>query len=59
MTGISGPPQFPDRRIARTPDRIERQAGARLAAMAFALKLAVSAVRHCPIFGYEAPPILS
>jgi len=35
MTGISGPPQVPDRRIARTPDRTERQAGAGLTAVAF------------------------
>ena len=36
--------KFPDRRIARTPDRIERQARAGLAAMAFNFKPAVSAI---------------
>jgi hypothetical protein len=36
--------QFPDRRIAQTPDRIERQARARLAAMAFNFEPAVSAI---------------
>jgi hypothetical protein len=36
--------QFPDRRIARTPDRIERDARSGLAAMAFNFKPAVSAI---------------
>ena len=34
--------QFPDRRIARTPDRIERQARAGPAAIAFDLEPAVA-----------------
>ena len=36
--------KFPDRRIARPPDRIERDAGPRLTAMAFDLKPSVSAI---------------
>ena len=36
--------QFPDRRIARPPDRVERQAGARFAAMAHHLQPAISAI---------------
>jgi hypothetical protein len=40
--------QFPDRRIARTPDRIEPQAGAGPAAMTLDLKPAVSAADALP-----------
>jgi hypothetical protein len=36
--------KFPDRRIARTPDRIERQADAGLAPLAHDLKPAVTAI---------------
>jgi hypothetical protein len=36
--------KFPDRRIAGTPDRVERDAGAGLTAVAFDLKPAISAV---------------
>ena len=40
--------QFPDRRIARTPDRIERQARAGIAAVAFDFEPAVSAIETLP-----------
>jgi hypothetical protein len=40
--------QFPDRRIARTPDRIEGQARARLTTTAFDLKPTIPAVEALP-----------
>jgi hypothetical protein len=40
--------QFPDRRLARTPDRIERDARAGLAAVAFNFEPAVSAIETLP-----------
>jgi hypothetical protein len=40
--------QFPDRRIARTPDRIEGDARAGLAPMAFNFKPAASAIETLP-----------
>jgi hypothetical protein len=36
--------KFPDRRIARTPDRVERQARAGFAVVAFDFEPAISAV---------------
>jgi hypothetical protein len=41
---FSAPLPIPDWRIARTPDRIERQAGAALAALAHDLEPALTAV---------------
>ena len=40
--------QLPDRRIARPADRVERQAGARFAAMAHHLQPAISAIEALP-----------
>jgi hypothetical protein len=40
--------QFPDRRIARTPDRIERDARACLTTVAFDFEPAVSAIETLP-----------
>jgi hypothetical protein len=48
--------KFPDRRIARTPDRIERDAGFGFAAGAFDLQPAISSVEHCAGDGWAGPP---
>lgn len=46
--------QFPDRRVARSPDRVERDAGARLAAMARHLMSCLLLKRVTPAgFGLE------
>jgi hypothetical protein len=43
--------QLPDWHIARTPERIERQARPAFATMAFDLQVTVAALRHWPMVG--------
>jgi hypothetical protein len=45
------PFKFPDRRIARAPDGIERDAGAGLTAIALDFHPTVPPLRHCAIVG--------